>query len=682
MELPNIYPYIINDPSEGTQAKRRSYACIVDHLTPACRNADLYEELGRIETLLDDYHTAAGEDPGKLEILRPMIWEAVAEAALDHDLGLDRETALADFDAFREKLHAYLGELGDTLINDGLHTLGAPPKGERLIEFLAQLTRLDNGAVPSLRESLIQAWGFSYDELLENRGRRRPEYGGRSGAQVIADAHDLIIELLGELAATGFSRTAATPLSEHFLPRATAADRARLEECLNYVCEVLVPNLERTTEELEAVVTALGGGFVKPGPSGAPSRGQADILPTGRNFYSVDPQKIPSPAAWEIGKRLGDALIQRCLDTKGDYPDSIGILVYGGATMRTRGDDIAEIFYLMGLKPVWQKSSGNVTGLEVIPLEELGRPRLDVIPRVSGFFRDAFPNLMERIDEAVALVSALKEPPEKNILRRNVLIDLATYRKRGLDPETAWREATFRVFSCPPGTYGAGVSELVETKNWEKRDDLGRNYIAYSAHAYGRGSYGLKKPENFRHLLGRMEITVKNEDSREYDMMSCTDYYNYYGGLIAAAETVRGTAPLSYMGDSSDPKRVRLRSTAEEARHVLRSRLVNPRWLTGMQRHGYKGAGDISHMLDVVFGWDATTGVIEDWMYESLARKIALDPAMREWMEEVNPHARQNILDKLLEAIARGMWQAEPEIEAELRDAYLEIEGEIEERSE
>ncbi len=682
MELPNLYPYIINDPSEGTQAKRRSYAAIIDHLTPVFTNADLYEELAEIENLLNDYQAAASEDPGKLAVLRRMIWEAVVKARLDRDLGLGQEAARADFPAFLEKLHGYLGELADTMINDGLHTLGEVPEGERLLEFIAQLTRLANGSVPSLRESVIKALGFDYEELLENRGRIRPEYDNRSGAQIIAAAHARIIELLAALAATGFAAAKAAPLVAKFFPAAGAAARAPICETLAYICDDLVPRLKATSNEIDSLLAGLKGGFIEPGPSGAPTRGQAGILPTGRNFYSVDPNKIPTPAAWEVGKRLGDALIERYLAAEGRYPDSIGILVYGGSTMRSRGDDIAEIYYLMGIKPVWQKGSGNVSGLEVIPLVELGRPRLDVIPRVSGFFRDAFPNLMERIDEAVALVSALKEPPESNFLRRNVQLDIAEYRRRGLNAEEARREATFRIFGCPPGTYGAGVSELVKTKNWQNREDLGNSYIEHSAHAYGRGAYGLKKADTFRRLLGRMEVTVKNEDSREYDMMSCTDYYNYYGGLIAAAETVRGTAPLSLMGDTSDPHRVKMRTTVEEARHVLRSRLVNPRWLEGMKRHGYKGAGDISHMMDVVLGWDTTTGVIEEWMYESLARKFVFDPGMREWMEEVNPHARQNIIDKLLEAIARGMWRAEPGIEAELRDAYLEIEGELEERCE
>jgi cobaltochelatase CobN len=678
MELPNVYPYIINDPGEGTQAKRRSYACIIDHLTPAYANADLYDDLGKVQGLVNDYAAAVSEDPAKVEILRPMIWEAVEAASLDKDLELDRETALENFDAFLEGLHAYIEELSDTMINDGLHVMGLPPEEARLEEFVVQLTRLANGSTPSLREAVVRAMGFDYDDVLAHRGQRPQRFGGLSGAEIVRKAHEKALALARGLAATDYRpdgvRAVTADLLEQPSPEA--------EKVLTYIADTLVPNIRRCAEEIDYAFTGLRGGFVPPGPSGAPTRGQADILPTGRNFYSVDPNKIPTPAAWEVGVRLGDALIERYLQDSGRYPDNIGILVYGTTTMRTRGDDIAEIYYLMGLRPVWAKGSGNVTGLEVIALSDLGRPRLDVTPRISGFFRDSFPNLVARIDEAVRMVAALNEPPESNLLRRNVVKDLEAYRRQGLDEEDAFREATFRVFGCPPGTYGAGVAELVESKNWETQEDLGNNYIRYSSHAYGRDSYGQQKPEVYRRHLARMDVTVKNEDSREYDMMSCTDYYNYYGGMIVAAKTVRGSLPFAVMGDSADPKRVRMRTTAEEAKHVLRARLVNPKWLAGMQRHGYKGAGDISHMMDVVLGWDATAEVIDDWMYAKIAGAYALDPEMKEWMKAVNPFALQNILDKLLEAIGRGLWQADEEMTQQLRDAYLEMEGDVEEWTE
>jgi cobaltochelatase CobN len=677
MELPNVYPYIINDPGEGTQAKRRSYCCIVDHLTPAYTNADLYDDLGKVQGLVADYTAATAEDPGKVEILRPMIWEAVAAADLDKDLELTRDQALGDFDVFLERLHAYIEELSDTMINDGLHILGTAPKDARLEEFVVQLSRLANGNVPSLREAMVRAMGYDYDDVLEHRGQRPKRFGGTSGAEIIRKAHEKALALVHGLAATDFRPDGVKAVTADLLSQPSLeADAA-----LTYIVDTLVPNIRRCTEEIDFSLAGFGGGFVPPGPSGAPTRGQADILPTGRNFYSVDPNKIPTPAAWEVGVRLGDALIERYMEASGKYPDNIGILVYGTTTMRTRGDDIAEIYYLMGLRPVWAKGSGNVTGLSVIPFSELKRPRLDVTPRISGFFRDSFPNLVERIDEAVNMVAALEEPPESNFLRRNVYKDLEAYRQQGMSEEFAFREATFRVFGCPPGTYGAGVAELVESKNWKTQEDLGNNYIRYSSHAYGQGTYGTQKPDAYRRHLARMDVTVKNEDSREYDMMSCTDYYNYYGGMIVAAKTVRGELPFAVMGDSADPKRVKMRTTFEEAKHVLRARLINPKWLAGMKRHGYKGAGDISHMMDVVLGWDATGEVIDDWMYAKIANAYALDPEMQKWMKEVNPFALQNILDKLLEAIGRGMWQADEEIEEQLRDAYLQMEGEIEEWS-
>jgi cobaltochelatase CobN len=459
-----------------------------------------------------------------------------------------------------------------------------------------------------------------------------------------------------------------------------APELTPLAESLRHIARRLVPDIKGSVAELTSTITALDGGFVEPGPSGAPTRGQSDILPTGKNFFSVDPNKIPSPAAWKMGVAMGDELIRKTLEETGKYPTNIGIIVYGGVTMRTRGDDIAEIYYLLGLRPVW-RMGGTVSGLEVIPLSELKRPRLDVTPRISGFFRDSFPNLVETLDHAVEMTAKLNEKPSENYLRAHVYEDLDYYKTIGLSDDEAWREATFRVFGCPPGTYGAGVEELVETKKWKTKEDLGEIYIHFSGHAYGKDSYGLTRPKNFRRNLARMDVTVKNEDSREYDMLSCTDYYNYYGGLIAASHTVRGVAPFSLMGDDADPKRLKLRTTFEEAKHVLRARLINPKWLEGVKRHGYKGAGDISHMMDTMFGWDATADVMEDWMYKKVAEAYALDPKMKEWMEKVNPYARQNILDKLLEAISRGMWNADDDMRQRLQDEYLELEGRLEEFS-
>ncbi|HOF88083.1 MAG TPA: cobaltochelatase subunit CobN, partial [Armatimonadota bacterium] len=673
-DLPNVYPYIINDPSEGTQAKRRAYCCIIDHLTPACVNADLYEDLSGVERALADYAEAQRQDPGKLPVLAGMLWEAVVKADLHQELEVTEDEAKADMAAVIGRIHAYLSELADTMIHDGLHIMGHAPAGERLVEFLAQLTRLPNGDVPSLREELVAMMGHDYDDLLAHRGEIMPYYDGQTGGQLIARAHDRAVALISALAARAYDSGAV----EEVVRAHCGGPAPRIARALRYLAETLVPNIRRVTDEIAASLAAFDGRFVPPGPSGAPSRGQADILPTGRNFFSLDPRIIPSPAAWEVGVALGDALLARFLDEQGHYPDSVGIIVWGGPTMRSKGDDIAEILYLLGVRPVWQ-ANGIVSGLAIIPAEELGRPRIDVTPRISGFFRDAFPNLVQLIDEAARMVAALREDPETNFIRRHVLADQAEYRAEGLSEEEAWRLATLRVFGCPPGTYGAGVAELVEAKAWRTQADLGEAYIRYSAHAYGEGSYGEQRPRAFRRLLSRMEVTVKNEDSREYDLLSCTDFYNYYGGLIAAAAAVRGAMPVALVGDSADPRRVAVRSAREEAKHVLRARLLNPKWLEGMKRHGYKGAGDIAKVMDIIIGWDATAEVMDDWMYERVAAKYALDPAMQQWLKAVNPYALHNILDKLLETIQRGMWGASDEMQRQLRDAYLDIEGEIEE---
>lgn len=673
MDLPNIYPYIINDPSEGTQAKRRSYCTIVDHLTPVFTNADLYEDMGDVERILSELRDAARQDPGKVPVLHDMLWEAVKAADLHDDLQLTEEMLKENSEHFMGAVHGYLSELSDNMINDGLHVLGVSPNNERLVEVLAQFTRHANGDVPSLRESVIEAMGFEVEAVLAHRGESFPGSGELTGGEIIGSAHETCLTMIRYLWERGYGLSTADEAVIHQF----GAPMPKVSRALKYICKTLIPKILQTSEETDAIVHGLNGGFIAPGPSGAPTRGQADILPTGRNFYSVDPRVIPTKAAYETGARLGEALLARFLQETKAYPRSVGMIVWGGNTMRSKGDDIGEILYLMGIKPVWQ-SNGVVIGLEPIPLSVLGRPRIDVVPRISGFFRDAFPNLVELIDRAVHMVAALEESHDSNFIRKHIMSDQESYKKAGKTDDESFSLAALRVFGCPPGTYGAGVEELIESKNWETRKDLADNYIRYSAHAYSRAVYGSVEPEVFKTLLGRMDVTVKNEDSREYDMLSCTDFYNYYGGLIAAAESIRGESVKSYVGDASDPKRVGLRSTKEEAKFVLRSRLLNPKWIEGMKRHGYKGAGDISKVMDILIGWDATAEVMEDWMYDRVAKTYALDPKMQEWLREVNPYALLNITEKLLETIRRGMWNADKETEEQLKNAFLEVEGDIE----
>jgi cobaltochelatase CobN len=671
-DLPNIYPYVITNPGEGTPAKRRSYCCIIEHLVPVMHNADAYEEIAKLEVLLKDYYHAKTSDRGKLKIMQKQIWETVSQAKLDHDLELTEETAFSDFDDFLEKLHAYLNEVTDAQIRDGLHILGEPPTNSRLEEFIVALTRLSNGAVPSLRQSIAEMKGYDYEDLIANRGKLNPD--GKTNGDIIKELNNFSFELVKKFHSEGFKEQSVDAITKAVL----GGNDPNVKRCLVYIASFLAPALAATTNELTYTLSACEGSYVPPGPSGSLTRGMADILPTGRNFYSVDPRAVPSSAAWQVGVALGDALLERYLKEEGKYPENIGIVIWATDAMKTKGDDIAEIFYLMGVKPVWEETSGRVTGVEVIPLETLKRPRIDVTIRMSGLFRDAFPNVVNLIDEAVELVATLKEHPEKNYIAKHVETEVRERVTQGVDVERAREEACYRIFGDRPGAYGCGVSDAIDSKNWKDQKDLSSIYVTWGCYAYGRKNYGISVPEQFKLRLSKINLTVKNQDSREYDILDGDDWYEAHGGMITAVKTFKGKAPRSYCGDSSDPKRVKIRSTAEETKYVFRSRLLNPKWIQSLKRHGYNGASDLSRTVDFVFGWDVTVEVVEDWMYEDLAGKYVLDTEMQEWLKEVNPYALQHMVERLLEAIERGMWQATEEMKKELQKIYLDIEGLLE----
>lgn len=490
-DLPNIYPYIINNPGEGTQAKRRSYCCIIDHLIPVMHNSDIYDEMAELEVMLRDYTHIASEDPAKLPVQRNMIWEKVCETKLDHDLEVDEKAAFGDFDNFLEKLHEYLHEIADTQIRDGLHIFGQPPEGSRLEEFLVALTRLKNGLVPSLREALVRSQGFDYDHLLRCRGKLLD--GTRSGGHIIEEVHELSLQIMKKFGDVGYS----ADLIPAVLSEAMDRRDSDVEAVLQYISTTLLPNIASTTDELTNTLAACRGEFVPPGPSGAPTRGMADILPTGRNFYSVDPQAIPSQAAWKVGVAQAEALLERYLEDEGCYPESLGMVIWGSPTMRTKGDDIAEVLYLMGVRPVWEERSGRVTGIELIPIEELQRPRIDVMLRISGFFRDAFPNIVHLVDRAVELVAEQKELPEQNFLAKHVSADISEKMAAGIDGEQAKTLASYRIFGCRPGAYGAGVSDAIDSKNWKDEKDLAEIYVKWGGYAYGRKNFGVTVPDEF-----------------------------------------------------------------------------------------------------------------------------------------------------------------------------------------
>jgi cobaltochelatase CobN len=330
--------------------------------------------------------------------------------------------------------------------------------------------------------------------------------------------------------------------------------------------------------------------------------------------------------------------------------------------MRTGGDDAAEALALLGVRPVWEEESGRVTGLEPIPLDELGRPRVDVTLRISGFFRDAFPHLVALLDDAVQLVAGLDEPPDRNPVRA-----------AGGDDARLW--------GPPPGGYGSGILAVLERGSWRTDADLADVYLAWSGFAYGRGRFGEPEPAAMRRRFAAIEVAVKNQDNREHDIFDSDDYLQDHGGMVAAVRSLTGRSPRAWFGDTADPAAPEVRTLGEEAARVVRSRVINPRWIEAMRRHGYKGAFELAATVDYLFGYDATAHVVEDWMYERVTAAYVGDPELRAFFAESNPTALRSIAEKLLEADRRGMWQASEQARKTLVDAVLEAEGWEEARS-
>ena len=688
-DLPHFYPFIINNPGEGTQAKRRSHAVIIDHLVPAMTTADSYGDITRCEQLMDEYARAQGMDPQKLPMLRQQIWEVVQKARLNEDLNVHEIPD--DFDDFILHVDGYICELKDAQIRDGLHTLGEAPESEMLIGLLLALTRLNNGDIPGLRQAIGDALGIDYTAMMRDRSMAVDANSlatplvSSNGSEPIRSAGD-VVERLEAMAHGLYERLYETDFDSESVERIAAEmlmDTGDVPRVLRYVCESIYPALTQTTDEIDALLRGFDGRFISPGPAGAPTRGMAGVLPTGRNFYSMDPRSIPSETSWQIGKELADSLVERYLTDEGEYPESVGISVWGTSAMRTHGDDISQILALIGVRPMWQEESRRVSGLEVIPLEELGRPRIDVTVRISGFFRDAFQNLIVMMDDAFHRVAALDEPEGQNFVMKHYAAEVAEKQASGVSAAEAESESLYRIFGSKPGSYGAGILQAIDDGNWQSDEDLANVYTAWGSYAYGRRQHGVSAVREFRRRFAAIDVATKNQDNREHDIFDSDDYMQFHGGMIATVRALAGENPRQFFGDSSDPSLLRTRDLKEEARRVFRSRVVNPKWMDSMKRHGYKGAFELAATVDYIFGYDATAQIIDDWMYQEVTERYALDPAMQQFFEQSNPWALRSIAERLMEAADRGMWEDAPEETLnELRRVYLRTEALLEERQE
>ncbi|WP_314904748.1 cobaltochelatase subunit CobN [Selenomonas artemidis] len=674
-DLPDIYPYWMTIVGEGIQAKRRGAACLISHLSPPMSLAGACDDIAELERALDEYGHFARTQPESADAAAELVREAARAAHLEDEVPEEE-----DFESYALRLHNYITDLKNLQIRTGLHVLGRMPPEDDLVDYVKSLVRMDNGDIPALTRVLAEGQGYDYDALLDAGGTLLPD--GTTYGMALDCLEELGTHLVAALMTRDFSPDAVNAVMETLTAGECRAQmHPQLARVLSYVCTDIVPNLRRTDEEIVHTITALSGAYIEPAPGGAPSSGGADLLPTGRNFFGIDPRTLPSPAAWELGKQLGDAVIEDYIREEGHYPEAVGIVLWAGSNMRSHGQCIAEFLYLMGIRPVWQQPSGRVRAIEVIPLAELGRPRIDVTGRISGLFRDTMPDGARWLDEAARMAGALDESHEENYIRKHMEEDTAELIAAGENEATAWEKASYRIFGDPPGAYGAGIGALLESKEWETLDDLAAVYTRFSGHAYSGGVCGNYEPEIFRRRMAGLVVTIKNEDNRETHMFSSDDFNAYHGGMIATVRALTGKAPRSYSGDSSDRRRTCVRTVQAEAKRIFRAEAMNPKFINGMKKHGYKGASDLASYLAHSYQWDATSAVMEDWMYEKYAEKYALDEDMREWMNEVNPWALHRIAETLLEAAHRGLWRAQEETLAQLRELYLSMEGELEERA-
>ncbi|MBW4667656.1 MAG: cobaltochelatase subunit CobN [Cyanomargarita calcarea GSE-NOS-MK-12-04C] len=711
--LPHLYPFIVNDPGEGAQAKRRAQAVILDHLTPPLTRAELYGSLQQLENLIDEYYEAESLDPNRLPLISSRIQELVIKENLHLDLGIGtgetdvKQNRKFQIENFLTRADGYLCELKEAQIRDGLHIFGQCPQGRQLRDLIIAIARAPNRNSIGFTRALAQDLGLDFDPLTEDLGTQLSTESRKiliektqHPCRIVGDA----VEILEEYAAQLVEQL-LTPNFPLLTPNSS------LLPTLYWIQNSLIPSLQQTYLEITHLLDGLNGCYVPSAPAGAPTRGRPEVLPTGNNFYSVDIRAIPTETAWDIGRRAAETIIECYTQENGEYPKTLALSVWGTSTMRTGGDDIAEALALLGVRPVWDGAARRVVDFEILPLSILGRPRVDVTLRISGFFRDAFPNLIDLFDQAVEAVAALDEPFSQNPLAAQVRQETEYWTTQGLSDYEAYTRSRYRIFGSKPGAYGAGLQGLIESQNWTSDEDLARAYFNWSCYAYSSGQGGKGEgeqknsenstpagdlatlptpnsqlspqsaPEAFKQRLQQMQIVLHNQDNREHDLLDSDDYYQFQGGLTAAVRSLQGNNPQTYFGDNSIPAKPQVRQLKEEIARVYRSRVINPKWIAGVMRHGYKGAFEMAATVDFLFAYDACAKCVEDHMYEGIAQGYLLDPVVCDFIFQKNPYALRDIAERLLEAHKRGLWQdVGIQILENLRNLVHQAEAVIEEK--
>jgi cobaltochelatase CobN len=649
--VPHLYIYNADNPPEGTIAKRRSYGTLIDHMQTVMVQGELYGDLEQIERLLEDYEKYRMLEPAKAHTIAHMIADKVKGLNL---LDGKEEITHENVEHHVQTIHDKLSLLRDTYIPKGMHIFDERPEGDKLADFLFAILRFETGPA-SLRGLLTQS--LSRERSLEGDALKQAiEKEGRSAIRDALNASKRFSEVLG---------SRFDLLSEEIF--SYQAIDATIDDLLLRV---------QHSEEMNALLNGFNGGYIEPGPSGLITRGRSDVLPTGRNFYSLDPQRIPTPAAWRIGQELAAKTLEKYLNEEGSYPENVAFHWMAADIMWSDGEGMAQMLDLIGARPIWERN-GRVHRFEIIPLKELGRPRIDITVRVSGITRDNFVSSIELLDEAVQAVANLQEPPEQNFIRKHSLEKL---RALGEKSEDAWRQATLRIFASMPGTYQAGTQLAVYASAWKTDKDLSDVFLYWNGYGYGKGTFGLAAHASLKESLKSVDLTFSKTVSDEYDLTGCCCYFGTHGGLINAARIASGHDVKNYYGDTRDQSEVSVRTLTEEIRRIARAKILNPIWIEGMKEHGYKGAAEISKRVGRLYGWQATAQAVDDSVFDDAARTFMMDEENRRFFEENNSWALEEMARRLLEAAERGLWHPAPDVQAKLKDLYVEIEGWIEEK--
>jgi magnesium chelatase subunit H len=577
----------------------------------------------------------------------------------------------AERDARVLRLYEQVLEIEQRLIPTGLHVFGEPPASgqlQALLQVVASFDRFDpdphavaadsGPTVPALTDLIARGLGLeSYQRLVE----------GSSVSESSAFDRQRVESLLGraiELFLSTAGRQGETAGSEFLLEQAGVAINESLAtfSLLNRIRCQLSEN-----SELDALAAALRGEYIVPGP-GADIIQNPDVLPTGRNTHAVNPYLIPSPIAVQRAAGVAEALLRRFLDEKGRYPETMAMVLWGIDNIKTQGEAVAQALHLLGVKPR-RDSLNRATGVEVIPLEKLGRPRIDVVMTVSGIFRDLFGSTMTLLDTAVRTVAELDEPGDMNFVRRHVLEQAG--RGSSLD------DATARVFSNAAGNYGTNVNFMVLDSQWQTASELGDLFVTRKCFAYGRGRDAAQSRAMMENCLARVELTYQNIDSSEIGVTDVDHYFEYLGGVSRAVEQRAGSRPAIYLSDSTNAY-ARVRTLEETIQLETRTKTLNPKWYEGLLKHGFSGVAEIEHHVTNTFGWSATADAVDSWIYDEVAETFVLDEAMLERLKGLNLDSTRSMVGRLLEAAGRGLWDPDEKILGRLRGAFDDIEDQIE----